>query len=93
LGAVIDADGSAEPVAGEPYAGDAGHVLSEVQAEIDGQPVQVVSAILPNHSIGVYQVQVLLPRDLSPRLSAHLTLSQGDAESNIVTLPVGNPVQ
>ncbi len=93
LGAVIDANGSAEPVAGEPYAGDAANVLTQVEAEIDGQPVQVVSAILPHRSIGVYQVQVILPDELSSRLLAHLTLSQGDAISNTVTLPVGNPIQ
>lgn len=92
LGAVIDPAGIAGPVAGEPYAGEAGTVLAEVQAEIDGQPVQVVSTILPHRSIGVYQVQITLPGDLSPRLSAHLTLSQGEAKSNTVTLPVGNPV-
>jgi len=93
LGSVIDADGIAEPVAGAPYPGEAGNVLTEVRAEIDGQSVQVVSAILPHGSIGVYQVQIVLPRELSPKLWAHLTLSQGEAKSNTVTLPIGNPVQ
>jgi uncharacterized protein (TIGR03437 family) len=93
LGSVIDSDGVTQPVAGQPYTGDAGNVLSAVQAEIDGQPIQVVSAILPQHSIGIYQVQVLLPHDLRSNASAHLTLSQGDVRSNTVTVPIGNPIQ
>ncbi|MFL6450759.1 MAG: hypothetical protein ACJ746_24205 [Bryobacteraceae bacterium] len=92
MGAVIDGDGATQPIAGQPYTGDAGTVLSPVQAELDGQPLQIISAILPRHSIGIYQVQVLLPRDLPSNASAHLTLSQGEVRSNTVTLPIGNPV-
>jgi uncharacterized protein (TIGR03437 family) len=93
LGEVVDTDGLTQPVAGRPYSGEAGNVLTAVQAEIDGQPLQVVSANLPPHAIGIYQVEVLLPNDLPSNSFAHLTLSQGDGRSNTVTLPVGNPIQ
>jgi len=93
LGYVVDADRSSHPVAGQPYAGEAGNVLMQVQAEIDGQPVEVVSAILPQHAIGIYQVQVVLPSGFPASPAAHLTISQGDWKSNTVTVPIGNPIQ
>ncbi len=93
LGEVVDADGLTQPAAGRPYAGELGNVLTAVQVELDGQPLQVVSASLPRHAIGVYQVEVLLPGDLPSNSFARLTLSQGEGRSNTVTLPVGNPIQ
>jgi uncharacterized protein (TIGR03437 family) len=64
-----------------------------VQAELDGQPLEVVSAVLPPHAIGIYQVQVTVPGGLPYNSAAHLTISQGDSKSNTVTVPVGNPIQ
>ncbi len=93
LGYVVDPDGSTQPVAGQPYRGQAGNVVIPVQAELDGQPLEVVSAVLPSHAIGVYQVEVIVPGNLPDNSAAHLSISQGDWRSNTVTVPVGNPIQ
>ena len=93
LGYVVSPDGNTQAVAGQPYAGEPANVLTQVEAEIDGQPVEVVSAILPRHAIGIYQVQVIMPGGFSSNAKAHLTISQGDWKSNTVTVPVGNPIQ
>ncbi|MFL6414707.1 MAG: hypothetical protein ACJ74Y_03425 [Bryobacteraceae bacterium] len=92
LGDVLDSDSLTQPVAGQPYGGEAGNVVTEINVEIDGQPVQVVSAILPRQAIGIYQVQVLLSTDLRSTPSAHLTLTQGNGRSNTVTVPIGDPI-
>jgi uncharacterized protein (TIGR03437 family) len=93
LGYVVGPDGSTQPVAGQPYGGQAANVMIPVQAELDGQPLEVVSAVLPPHAIGIYQVQVTVPGGLPHNSAAHLTISQGDSKSNTVTVPVGNPIQ
>jgi uncharacterized protein (TIGR03437 family) len=93
LGHVVDPDGSTQPVAGQPYPGQAANVVVPVQAEMDGQPLEVLSAVLPSRSIGIYQVEVIVPGGLPFTSAAHLTISQGDSKSNTVTVPVGNPIQ
>ena len=93
LGLVSDSDDVDQAVAGQPYGGDDGLVRSIVEAEIDGSPVRVISATLPRHSIGVYEVRIQLPNDLPAHKSARLTISQGDRRSNTVTLPVVASVQ
>jgi uncharacterized protein (TIGR03437 family) len=93
LGSVIDDDGITKAIAGQPFSGTSGNVLTGVECEIDGQPVQVISAILPGRAIGIYQVQVVIPSNMLPNGSARLILLQGNRRSNTVTLPIGNLIQ
>lgn len=77
------------PVAGIPSAG--GELsFSPIHALVNGQPAEVVSATLPATSIGVYQVQVLLPPSLN-RERAELSLIQDGYNSNAVTFPTQKP--
>lgn len=77
------------PAAGVPFSG--GELgFSPIRALVNGQAAEVVSAALPLTSIGVYQVQVLLPQGLSGD-NSELSISEDGYNSNTVTFPSNKP--
>jgi uncharacterized protein (TIGR03437 family) len=75
-------------VAGVPFSGPAARVLSPLSATVDGRPVEVRSASLTEGAVGVYEIHILLPADLSPGPNAELVVSQNGYTSNTVLFPV-----
>lgn len=61
--------------------------FTPVHAFVNGQGAEVVSTTLPPSSIGVYQVQVLLPPNVS-RDKSELSISEDGYTSNVVTFPM-----
>lgn len=92
LGLVNTEDPSSAVPAGTPYNGPDAPVLNPVNAVINGHSAQVVSAILPQGAIGVYEVQIDVPAGLAPASSAQLVLVQNGTPSNVVTFPVANTI-
>lgn len=74
------------PVAGAPYMGS-DLTFTPLRAVVNGQDAEVVSASLPSTSIGVYQVLVLLPPNLT-REKAELSIGEDGYNSNAITFPV-----
>lgn len=64
------------------------NVSNTVSATMNGETAQVIFAGLPFHSYGVYQVQLIVPSDLSANQTTQLYVAQNAFVSNIVTLPV-----
>lgn len=71
------------PVAGVPYTGTE-LSFTPIHAQVNGQPADVISTALPQTSIGVYQVRLLLPR-LINRDKAELAIAEDGYSSNVVT--------
>ncbi len=92
LGAVDSGEEETAARAGVPYAGVDAPVLSPVDALVNGREAQVISATLPQGSIGIYQVRVQLPADLPPDPKTPLLISQDGQLSNTVTIPVASLV-
>jgi uncharacterized protein (TIGR03437 family) len=88
LGSVNDSDAVSRAVAGVPFSGPAARVLSPLSATVDGRPVEVRSASLTEGAVGVYEIHILLPADLSPGPNAELVVSQNGYTSNTVLFPV-----
>lgn len=88
LGTVRESGATAYPIAGMPYAGLDAQVTSPVGALVNGRSTQVVSAKLPQGSIGIYEVHIILPPDLANDPKAQLLIVQAGNVSNTVTLPV-----
>lgn len=88
LGPVDSADNE-RPVAGAPFTGEAAQSISPVAATVNGRPVDVVAAELPPSALGIYQVRIVLPPDLSPDPAAQLRISQNGLSSNTITFPLG----
>lgn len=94
LGAVIAAEASESgAVAGVPNAQPDSLVQVPVTATVNGMPGEVLSAVIPQGSIGIYEVRILLPRDFSVEGSATLAISQDGHQSNTITIPVKNGTQ
>ncbi len=92
IGTVTDPSGTAatNQVTGHPYLGpEPNSAVNPVNATINGETAQVVSAGLPQGSYGVYQVQLIVPTDLPNNPNTQLYIAQNAFISNIVTLPVG----
>jgi uncharacterized protein (TIGR03437 family) len=62
--------------------------LRPVNVTVNDEPAEVVSAILPQGAVGVYEVRVILPSALLPGGSAQLLLSQSGSTSNTVSFPL-----
>ena len=92
LGLVNTGDPALTVLAGVPYSGPDAPVLNPVNAFINGHSAQVISAILPQGAIGVYEVQIAVPADLPPDSRAQLLLVQNGASSNTVTFPVAHAI-
>lgn len=84
------AAGSADDIAraGVPLNGVDAAVLNTVEATINGRPVPVISAALPQGAVGVYEVRLQLPDDLMSDAKAHLALVQNGGTSNTVVFPL-----
>jgi uncharacterized protein (TIGR03437 family) len=92
LGAV-DNGSEKGPAMGVPFAGPDAPVASRVSALVSGRTAQVLSAALPQGSIGVYEVRVQLPADLPGDPRTELLIAQDGNASNTVTIPVRNTIQ
>lgn len=92
LGAINTDEASNDIIAGAPYEGPDATVLNPVNALVNGQQAHVLSATLPHGSIGIYEVRVQLPADLSSDSNTALLISQGDQVSNTVTIPLQSVV-
>jgi uncharacterized protein (TIGR03437 family) len=68
--------------------GSNGQTLKPVSVSVNGEPAEVVSAILPQGAVGVYEVRVVLPGDFGSSNSAQLVLVQNGNTSNTVTFPL-----
>lgn len=89
LGMIDDLDADPKLIAGVPFSGPAARVLSRVSAAVNGQPVEVRSALLTPGAVGVYEVRVILPGDFRPDPHAELVISQNGYTSNTVRFPIG----
>lgn len=88
LGLVDDSDAITRATAGVPFSGPAASVLSPVSAAINGQPVEVRSAVLTPGAVGVYEIHILLPDNLRPDQEAELVVSQNGYTSNTIRFPI-----
>ncbi|MBV8898089.1 MAG: hypothetical protein JO051_16360 [Acidobacteriaceae bacterium] len=59
-----------------------------VTAMVNGMPAEVLSATLPEGSIGIYEIRVQLPLNLPEKATTTLSISQDGHASNTVTIPV-----
>lgn len=84
LGLLVDADAGKTAVAGRPHDGQESDVAVPVTAQIDGQPVQVLSARLPEGAIGIYEIEIAIPGDLPAETEARLVVMQNGLSSNTV---------
>jgi len=93
LGVVNDASAAARATMGVPYAGSDARVATPVSALVEGRSAQVVSAGLPQGSIGIYEVRVVLPSDLPNNPKTQLLIAQNGYVSNRITVPVQSATQ
>jgi uncharacterized protein (TIGR03437 family) len=87
LGAVNGAD-EISATAGQPFTGSDASVIEPVRATAAGKAADVRAAVLPKASIGIYEVRIQLPSDLTTDSKTPLLISQNGIFSNTVTLPV-----
>jgi len=81
-------------VDGVPYAGPPVNApIGSVSSLVGGSTAQVIFANLLVGQVGLYQVTLELSANLTPNLQTQMTISQGLNTSNIVTIPIGLPVQ
>lgn len=97
IGTGLGALNNGTPTAGQPYTGTQPNaVINSVNATVNGETGQVINAGIPPNSIGLYQVQVILPGDLPANATTPLYIAQNAFISNTVTIPVsttpGTPV-
>jgi uncharacterized protein (TIGR03437 family) len=90
LGSIVEADSGSGTVlhAGVPYHGTAALVSTPLTARINGQDADLVSASLPEGAIGVYEIKIAVPAELTFDGEAQLTVAQNGHASNTVTFPV-----
>jgi uncharacterized protein (TIGR03437 family) len=93
LGAVKDTSAVAAPAVGVPYVGSNARVVTPVSALVNGRSAHVVSAALPQASIGIYEVRVVLPTDLPSDPKTQLLIAQNGYVSNRITIPVQKPIE
>jgi uncharacterized protein (TIGR03437 family) len=81
-------------VDGAPYAGPPVNApIGSVSSLVGGSTAQVIFASLMVGQVGLYRVTLELSPNMTPNLHAQMTISQGLNTSNVVTIPVGSPVQ
>jgi uncharacterized protein (TIGR03437 family) len=93
LGAVNDGNSPHRATMGVPYTGSDGRVATPLNALVEGRSAPVVSAVLPQGSIGIYEVRVVLPHDLADNAKAQLLIAQNGYVSNTITVPVQSAVR
>lgn len=80
-------------VTGTAYSGPAGNApLSPINATVAGGSATVLSSGLVPGTNGVYQIVITLPSTLTANPFTQLFIQQQFNGSNIVTVPVGNPL-
>lgn len=80
-------------LAGVPNTQSDAPVQAQVLANVNGTPAEVLSATLPQGSIGIYEIRILLPANLPNNSSTTLLISQDGRQSNTVTIPIKNAIQ
>jgi uncharacterized protein (TIGR03437 family) len=93
LGAVKDTGAVTPPAVGVPYTGSNAPVITPVSAVVNGRSAQVVSAVLPQGSIGIYEVRVVLPPNLPDDPKTQLLVAQNGYVSNKITVPVQSSIE
>lgn len=81
------------PNTGQPYNGPQPNVVQSnatLSATMGGSTAEVINAGLATGSYGVYQVQLIVPSNLSANAQTTLDIAQNAFVSNTVTLAVGN---
>jgi len=63
-------------------------VVNSVNATVNGETGQVVNAGIPRDSIGVYQIEIIMPGDLPNNPTTPVYIAQNAFISNTVTIPV-----
>ena len=77
---------------GAPYTGPANNTArSDPSTTAGNGGAAVISAGLPNGSIGTYQILLELSAGINANSQAQLTISQGATTSNVVTIPIATP--
>jgi len=84
---VIGSSPEQAPVAGVPFSGTQA-AFTPLHASVNGQPAEVKSASLPPTSMGVYQIRIVLPSEISGDGPAQLVVTQDGVTSNDITFPV-----
>lgn len=85
----VQAEGTDETVkAGLPLSTSDAPVKNTVDAGVNGRSVSVVSAVLPQGAVGVYEVRIQLPDDLLSDPKAQLSLMEDGRASNTVLFPL-----
>lgn len=74
--------------AGSPLNAADAPVANAIEAGVDGRAVTVISSILPQGAIGVYEVRIQLPDDMSSDPKAQLSLLENGNASNTVIFPL-----
>jgi uncharacterized protein (TIGR03437 family) len=93
LGTVRDGNSPVRALMGVPYTGSDARVATPVSALVEGRSAALVSAVLPQGSIGIYEVRVLLPPDLPNNPKTQLLIAQNRYVSNRITVPVQSAIQ
>lgn len=86
MGAVIENE--ATPKEGVPFNGPEAPVALPVSATVNGRTAQVLSSVLPEGAVGIYEVRILLPSDIESDRRAQLTISEHSASSNAILFPI-----
>jgi uncharacterized protein (TIGR03437 family) len=63
-------------------------IANAVEAGVDGRAVAVISSVLPQGAVGVYEVRIQLPDDVSSDPKAQLSLLENGHASNTVLFPL-----
>lgn len=63
-------------------------VANTVEAGVDGRSVPVISALLPQGAVGVYEIRIQLPDDVASDPKAQLSLLENGRVSNAVVFPL-----
>lgn len=93
LGAVLPTDAANAAVTGAPYQGpDLNTASAPVDSLAGAKTANVLFAGLKAGSIGIYEVDLQLNSSLTTDAQTQLTIAQDVYVSNIVTIPVYNPV-
>ncbi|HEX4748332.1 MAG TPA: RICIN domain-containing protein [Bryobacteraceae bacterium] len=91
LGTITDVNGNVLPVdTGSPWYGPAVNTaFNSVTATMNGETAEVVQAGLTEGGYGMYNIQMIVPSDLSANSTTQLYVAQNAFISNTVTLPIG----
>jgi hypothetical protein len=93
LGQVLPTDATNAMVTGAPYRGpDLNTASAPVDSLAGAKTANVLFAGLKAGSIGIYEVDLQLNSSLTTDAQTQLTIAQSVYVSNIVTIPVYNPV-